>query len=588
VAVVLSGGDPDGDLLTFSVVTQPGHGTVSGSGASRTYTPDADYHGPDSFTYRSNDSTTDSATATVTITVTPVNDAPTADPKSVTTAEGTAVAVVLSGSDPDGDLLTFSVVTQPGHGTVSGSGASRTYTPNPNYHGPDSFTYGVDDGTVGSSAVTVTITVTPVNSPPSADSKSVTTAEDAAVAVVLSGGDPDGDLLTFSVVTQPGHGTVSGSGASRTYTPDADYHGPDSFTYRSNDSTTDSATATVTITVTPVNDAPTVSTAPTASGTEGSPVTITAGTTDVDADALTVAWTAAAGSDVDAGASCTIGAQVANTTISCSDNGTYVATVTVSDGHGGAATANTTITIANANPAVAITSAPSGPVQPGASLDLLASLSDPGANDTHTCTVNWGDGSSSSGVVNNRTCTASHAYATSGTKLAVITVADDDGGTGSASTTITVATVTPPPPPVSGCVRGELYWLLHSIPWTKSYNTAWDAVGGPSAKFFSSGLSWRLTLARLPFGSAYWILASEYIVATLNVASGASPSSEIKAALASAKAALAATTPKKGERDRNLVRIAEILERFNDGKAGPKRCGGDYPPQTPCRFLFRW
>ncbi|WP_152622808.1 tandem-95 repeat protein, partial [Archangium violaceum] len=139
------------------------HGTLSGTGASRTYTPAANYHGPDAITFKVNDGTEDSNVATVTLTVTPVNDAPVALTGSVTTAEETAVSVTLEATDVDGDTLTYTVVSGPTHGTLSGTGASRTYTPSANYHGPDSFIFKVNDGTADSNEATVTITVTAVN-----------------------------------------------------------------------------------------------------------------------------------------------------------------------------------------------------------------------------------------------------------------------------------------------------------------------------------------------------------------------------------------------------------------------------------------
>ena len=69
----------DGDPLTFSVVTSPTHGALSGTAPNLTYTPAADYNGPDSFTFKANDGTVDSNIATISITVDAVNDAPTAD-----------------------------------------------------------------------------------------------------------------------------------------------------------------------------------------------------------------------------------------------------------------------------------------------------------------------------------------------------------------------------------------------------------------------------------------------------------------------------------------------------------------------------
>ena len=249
LTVTLTGSDPDGDVLTFAA-TQPGHGTLTGSGASRVYTPAATYTGPDSFTFTASDGTVTSPPATVTITVTAVNRAPTANAQTVSTNQGVALTVTLTGSDPDGDVLTFAA-TQPGHGTLTGSGASRVYTPAATYTGPDSFTFTASDGTVTSPPATVTITVTAVNRAPTADAQTVSTNQGVALTVTLTGSDPDGGVLTFAA-TQPGHGTLTGSGASRVYTPAATYAGPDSFTFTVSDGTVTSPPATVTITVTPV------------------------------------------------------------------------------------------------------------------------------------------------------------------------------------------------------------------------------------------------------------------------------------------------------------------------------------------------
>src|SRR5207249_4252291 len=140
-----------------------------------------------------------STAATVSITVTPVNDAPIANAQSVTTAEDTAKAITLSGSDVDGDTLTYAIATQPAHGTLTGTAPNVTYTPALNYNGPDSFTFTVNDAALTSATATVSITVTAVNHAPTANAQSVTTAEDTAKAITLTGSDVDGDALTFSI-----------------------------------------------------------------------------------------------------------------------------------------------------------------------------------------------------------------------------------------------------------------------------------------------------------------------------------------------------------------------------------------------------
>jgi len=255
-AIVLTGSDVDGDALTFTIVTNPAHGTLAGSGANVTYTPAANYNGSDNFTFRVNDGTANSNVATVSITVTPVNDAPIANNQALTTSEDIALPVTLSGTDVDGGALTYTIVAPPLHGSLTGTGSSVTYTPSSNYNGPDNFTFTVNDGVVTSNVATISITVTPVNDAPAASNQNVTLAEDVATTITLSATDTEGSALTYTIVAAPAHGTLSGSGSSLTYTPVNNYNGPDNFTFKANDGSVDSNIATVSITVTPVNDAP--------------------------------------------------------------------------------------------------------------------------------------------------------------------------------------------------------------------------------------------------------------------------------------------------------------------------------------------
>ncbi len=163
VGITLTASDADGDPLTFAMVDSAVHGSLSGIAPDLTYTPDADYNGPDSFTFKANDGTDDSNIATVTITVNPVNDPPVADDQAVTTDEDTPVAITLTAADVDGDALTFGVVDLPSHGDLSGVAPDLIYTPDTGYNGPDSFTFSANDGTVDSNTATVSITVDPTH-----------------------------------------------------------------------------------------------------------------------------------------------------------------------------------------------------------------------------------------------------------------------------------------------------------------------------------------------------------------------------------------------------------------------------------------
>ena len=149
----------EGDTLTYSVVTPPAHGTVSISGSTATYTPSANYNGPDSFTFKANDGRADSNVATVSVTVTPVNDAPAAQNGSATTTENTPVSVALHATDVDGDALICSVVAAPAHGTITISGFTATYAPASNFSGSDSFTFKANDGHLDSNVATVSLSV---------------------------------------------------------------------------------------------------------------------------------------------------------------------------------------------------------------------------------------------------------------------------------------------------------------------------------------------------------------------------------------------------------------------------------------------
>ena len=257
VTITLTGSNEDRDDLTYQVVNQPTHGVLAGTAPDLTYTPVADYHGEDSFTFQVSDGILNSETVTVTITVNMVNDAPTANDLYLSTDEDTIVPMLLSGGDIDGDSLVYAVVAKPASGSLSGTEPELIYTPSVDYHGEDSFTFQTSDGILNSTTATVTITVNMVNDAPTANDLYLSTDEDTIVPMLLSGGDIDGDSLVYEVVAQPVSGSLSGTESELIYTPSVDYHGEDSFTFQTSDGVLNSATATVTITVNPVNDAPT-------------------------------------------------------------------------------------------------------------------------------------------------------------------------------------------------------------------------------------------------------------------------------------------------------------------------------------------
>ncbi|SDE72331.1 Ig-like domain-containing protein, partial [Ruegeria marina] len=247
---------------SFDLQVTPEHGEVVLSGdGSFTYTPVANFFGTDSFTYNVTSSDGTVISGLVTINVLAVNDAPDVGPDRFTMNEdGTISGSVLTNDrDVDGDELFVTIATMPENGSLDISpDGSFVYTANPNFAGTDTFVYTVSDGQGGFSSGVVTVTVSPVNDAPVAGDDSVSTAEDTPLSFDPRSNDTDvdGDPLTITAVGAAGHGAVSFSDGSLTYTPDADFNGTDSFTYTLSDGQGGSTTATVTVTVSPVNDAP--------------------------------------------------------------------------------------------------------------------------------------------------------------------------------------------------------------------------------------------------------------------------------------------------------------------------------------------
>ena len=325
--ITLSGSDQETCNLSFAIATQPAHGTlgsiqtqscVSGSPntdtANVTYTPAANYNGSDSFTFKVNDGSVDSPAATVSLTVNAVNDVPTASATSATTAQDTPTTVTVGGTDVETCELTFSVVTQPAHGTAGTPGAvgcvpgtpnsdtaTIQYTPAAGYSGSDSFTFKTNDGTADSSAATVSITVTaPANTAPTANDDTATTTQDTPTTITLTGTDAEQCDLTFTVGKQPNHGSVGTPGtvacvpgspnsdsATIVYTPDSGYTGSDSFTFRVNDGSSSSPPATIAITVAAGGNTAPTATGGSASTSEDTPTTVTVGGTDPEQCELT-------------------------------------------------------------------------------------------------------------------------------------------------------------------------------------------------------------------------------------------------------------------------------------------------------------
>lgn len=195
-----------------------------------------------------------SDTATVNVLVRPV-----ANDDNATTLEDTPITIFASANDTDGDgnldASTASVVSGPSNGTLLNRGdGSFTFSPNQDFYGSDSFSYQVCDTDGLCDVATVTIGVNPINDPPVANGDSATTAENTAILIdaAASDTDVDGNLDPSSSVAtrKPANGTLVNNGdGTFTYTPNPNFTGNDSFTYRICDTEGTCDTATVIISV---------------------------------------------------------------------------------------------------------------------------------------------------------------------------------------------------------------------------------------------------------------------------------------------------------------------------------------------------
>ena len=377
------------------------------------------------------------------------NHPPVAQDATVSVNEDASVLIQLSASDADNDLLTYGIATNPGHGTLSGfdpTALTVVYTPNPNFNGADSFGFHVDDGKLGTDTGVVTITVNPVNDPPSGVNLVASTDENAAVALTLGGSDLEtpASSLTFAAAAQPTHGSLTiGANGHWIYQPATNFSGQDSLQYTVTDggdpdgtlsNALTSAPATVTINVRPVNQPPTIdpiadkvvnegstlSFAVTASDPENDPVTFTLlnpvpGAT-IDKQTGIFTWTPADGPSAQA------------FTVRTSD-GTHTVDQTFNVG------------ILNVAPTLTVTGAAATLV--GTDYTVHFSAADPGADTITNWSVDWGDGVVT--TLPGSAQSATRQFAVAGSYAIDVSATDEDGSYSAAPLELKVSSPNQPP-----------------------------------------------------------------------------------------------------------------------------------------------
>ncbi len=242
--------------VTALKASDPSHGVVTvNANGSFVYTPEDNWFGTDTFTYRAVDGSGQSAPGLVTINVTAVNDLPLAvndgpfitlqdTPLTVAAAQG----VLANDSDAESSPLTAVMVTGPANGVLQlNPDGSFTFSSTSGFSGNTSFTYLANDGTANSLPATVTIKVTDIPGAPVAGNDSYTAMKNTTLVVnAVTGGNTTEELLSYKSagwryfdsleLTNRNLGTIWRTGA---YTETADWKtGPAELGYGDGDEVT--------------------------------------------------------------------------------------------------------------------------------------------------------------------------------------------------------------------------------------------------------------------------------------------------------------------------------------------------------------
>ena len=357
-------------------------------------------------------------------------------------AEGATTSLTGTANDPDADNLVTTWTLTP---TLSDPGTSCVTTDvatlTPNITCDDEAVVAaqltVDDGV--NAAVVANTTVAIANADPVLGSVAVT-AGPIPVGSLVAVSAPFSDPGTHDTHTATiNWGDLTSSNATLTEAQGAG-------AFASGHAYSQAGLYTITVTLTDdnggtavsttqilVNTPPTVDAGGPYAGLEGTEMLLSASAFDLDGDALTYSWTYSVAGEP--GITCEVtgaGSSAATLTLRCDDDAVITATITVNDGVNTAVQSSATLVVGNVAPVVGALEQ-SSIVPNGSTVAIELPFSDPGSNDTHTATVDWGDGSVTGAAISesagNGTVSAAHLFAVDGEYTVVVTLNDDDGGT---------------------------------------------------------------------------------------------------------------------------------------------------------------
>lgn len=171
---------------------------------------------------------------------------PSIDNQSVITNKNSSLIVTLTGTDPDSLPLTFEITSQPTYGTLEGVSPDYVYVPNQDFYGSDLFKFKANNGTKNSLEGTINITV---HRTITAHPQSITLNKNNSANITLTCSDNVGPTLNYTIIGQPLNGSLTGTVPDLTYTPNQDFIGTDSFTFKASDDSLESNVTAVDITI---------------------------------------------------------------------------------------------------------------------------------------------------------------------------------------------------------------------------------------------------------------------------------------------------------------------------------------------------
>lgn len=375
-------------IRVVEIVSNPSNGTatISADGSQILYTPNEDFTGIDTLTYRIEDSLgLQSGVATATVEVVPVIR-PRAKNDTFSVAEDSGARNLdIIGNDLANEGATVELATvgtiPATQGTLVRTGDSVEFTPADDFFGTVTFTYTITDTSepvidteeeIASATGTVTVTVTPVNDAPIFVADPVVAATEDTTQTIAAGpllandsagpANESSQVLSVTAVanTSANGGSVSLAGQSITYTPATDYNGSDSFTYTISDGAGGTTQGTVSLTVAAVNDAPVLNLATNLTAVEDVQATFTqtailgsslpgpATATDESSQTLSIVSVGTSGATQFGGTVSLVGGQI-RYQAATNYNGTDSFAVTVRDSAGAQTVGTVTISVTAVN-----------------------------------------------------------------------------------------------------------------------------------------------------------------------------------------------------------------------------------------------